>query len=50
MKTKINKIREKLHNEIGTAKLDKKDIIKISEELDELIIEYYKEEEKKFEE
>ncbi len=47
MKSKINQIREKLHQELGHNKKTHENIIEISEELDELIVKYYKEEEKK---
>ena len=49
MKNKINQIREKLHQELGSKKKTHENIIKISEELDQLIIQYYKEEETKSE-
>lgn len=47
MKRKINIIREKLHKEIEAEEVNKDNIIKISKELDELIIQYYMEEDKK---
>ncbi|CAK7030892.1 aspartyl-phosphate phosphatase Spo0E family protein [Tissierella carlieri] len=44
MKRKINKIREKLYKEMQSKEMAHENIIEISEELDQLIIKYYKEE------
>ncbi len=42
MKNKINELREHLHQAIKSK--DTAEVLKISQELDELIIEYFKEE------
>lgn len=47
MKRKINKVREKLHKEIESKEILHENIIEISKELDELIIQYYLQEEEK---
>lgn len=50
MKRKINKIREKLHKEMESKEIIHENVIEISEELDQLINQYYLQEETKSEE
>ncbi len=47
MKNKINDFRELLHSELESDNLDYEKVLEISQELDKLIIEYYREENKK---
>lgn len=49
MKRKINKIREKLHKEMEIKDITQENVVEISEQLDELIVQYYLEEEKRLE-
>lgn len=44
MKNEINKIREKLYKEMESRNNDYGEVVRISEELDKLIVEYYLEE------
>ena len=44
LKNKINDMREKLHKEIEFKGIKHKDVIKISEILNQLIIQYYEKE------
>lgn len=42
MLDKINKIKERLHREIESKGLDHKQVLEMSQELDELIVEHVK--------
>lgn len=44
---KINQVRDSLHKQLESKNIDDKEILKISQELDELIKEYYVSEMKK---
>lgn len=44
MKDKINRLRELLHQELESDNIDYETILKMSQELDKLIVEYHKEE------
>ena len=44
MKNEINKIREKLYKEMESRNNDYKKVVRISEELDKLIVAYYSQE------
>ena len=50
MRSEINKVREKLHKELKYKKNVNENVIEISEELDQLIIQYYLKGEKGVEE
>lgn len=44
MLDKVEKIREKLNQKVNLKNINTKEVLKISEELDEAILEYYEEE------
>ncbi|WP_195839101.1 Spo0E family sporulation regulatory protein-aspartic acid phosphatase [Anaerosalibacter bizertensis] len=43
MLDKVEKIREKLNKQVNFKNINTKEVLKISKELDEVILEYYKE-------